>query len=129
MESGGKVMMHWLKRIVLLCLLLCVGVFAIVAVNQEPVKLRFLMWESPQWSVFWWLLVAFVTGGLIGHLLALLSTIPLRLENRRLLKTVQKNEASATLTTDRATYPAGSPPISPTSSPTTPPAIFPTTQS
>jgi len=92
-------MMQWLKRIALLCLLLCVAVFAIVAVNQEPVKLRFLIWETPEWSVFWWLLAAFVMGGLVGHLLALFNTVPLRLENRRLLKAAGRGAGSTELTT------------------------------
>lgn len=98
-------MMQWLKRVALLCLLLCVAVFAIVAVNQEPVKLRFLIWETPEWSVFWWLLAAFVSGGLVGHLLALFTTFPLRLENRRLLKAAESGgtfKSVSTSPTDQA---------------------------
>lgn len=82
-------MMQWLRRLVVICSLLCVAVVAVIAVNQEPVRLRFLVWESPEWSVFWWLLAAFVLGGVFGHLLALFSTLPLRFENRRLQKALQ----------------------------------------
>ncbi len=87
--------MQWLRRLVVVGSLLCVAVVAVIAVNQEPVKLRFLIWESPEWSVFWWLLAAFVLGGLFGHLLALLSTLPLRFENRRLQKILQASSVAS----------------------------------
>jgi uncharacterized integral membrane protein len=82
-------MMQWLRRLTIIAALLCVAVIAVIAVNQEPVRLRFLVWESPEWSLFWWLLAAFVLGGVFGHLLALFSTLPLRFENRRLQKALQ----------------------------------------
>ena len=37
-------MMQWLRRLVVICSLLCVAVVAVIAVNQEPVRLRFLVW-------------------------------------------------------------------------------------
>ncbi|NBC22210.1 MAG: DUF1049 domain-containing protein, partial [Gammaproteobacteria bacterium] len=39
--------------------------FALLAVNQGQVALRFLSWETPELSVFWWLLVAFFLGALV----------------------------------------------------------------
>lgn len=81
--------MRFLRRVIVASVLLLLGLLAVIAVNQEPVRLRFLFWETPEWSVFWWLLAAFVLGGLLGHVLALLSTLPLRMENRRLLKSQQ----------------------------------------
>ncbi len=39
---------------------------AVIAVNQEPVAIRFLAWRSPEWSLFWWLLIAFLLGAGLG---------------------------------------------------------------
>ena len=59
---------------------------AALAVNQEPVALRFLNWETPEWSVFWWLLAAFGAGLLLGLLGITVLTTRLSLRNRRLSK-------------------------------------------
>ena len=40
--------------------------FAVIAVNQEQVSLRFLTWRSPEWSLYWWLLIAFLAGAAVG---------------------------------------------------------------
>ncbi len=38
-----------------------------VAVDQDQVALRFLGSRTPEWSLFWWLLAAFLAGaGLMG---------------------------------------------------------------
>ncbi|MCP5181356.1 MAG: DUF1049 domain-containing protein [Pseudomonadales bacterium] len=84
--------MKALRRLLWVVVLLFVAVLAAVAVNQQPVSLKFLVWQTPQWSVFWWLLVAFVAGGLLGHALALLSTIPTRIDRRRIRKSLQVAE-------------------------------------
>ena len=39
-----------------------------LAVNQEPIALKFVTWHTPPLSVFWWLLAAFGTGLLLGLL-------------------------------------------------------------
>ena len=40
--------------------------FAVIAVNQEQVSIRFLTWRSPEWSLYWWLLIAFLAGTAVG---------------------------------------------------------------
>jgi uncharacterized integral membrane protein len=89
-------MLRTLRRLLVGVTLLMVALLAAVAVNQEQVSLRFLVWQTPEWSVFWWIFMAFVAGGVLGHVLALFSTVPLRLERRRLQKAlvVAEQEAS-----------------------------------
>jgi uncharacterized membrane protein YciS (DUF1049 family) len=59
---------------------------AALAVNQEPVVLRFLNWETPEWSVFWWLLAAFGAGLLLGLLGITVLATRLSLKNRKLAR-------------------------------------------
>ena len=65
---------------------------AALVVNQEPIALKFLTWESPQFSVFWWLLGAFSAGLFLGLLGTLVATARLRLRNRRLSKELARAE-------------------------------------
>jgi len=58
--------------------------FALLAVNQGQVALRFLSWETPELSVFWWLLAAFFLGALVTAAGFSLVTLRLRLRQRRL---------------------------------------------
>lgn len=58
--------------------------FALLAVNQGQVALRFLSWESPELSVFWWLLLAFFLGALVAAAGFSLVTMRLRLRQRNL---------------------------------------------
>ena len=71
-------------------MLLIVALFASVAVNQEPVALQFLVWNTPAVSVFWWLLAAMVLGTLLGFILAYLASFKMRLERRRLQRSVDE---------------------------------------
>ena len=57
--------------------------FALIAVNQEEVSVRFLVWRTPQWSLFWWLLIAFSVGLGVGVLAALPSRIKGVLRQRK----------------------------------------------
>lgn len=59
---------------------------AALAVNQEPVVLHFLSWQTPSLSVFWWLLAAFLLGLLLGLLGITVLTTRLSLRNRKLTK-------------------------------------------
>lgn len=85
-------MLRSLRRVLIGIALLLVALLAALAVNQEPVSLRFLVWHTPQWSVFWWLFIAFAAGGVLGHVLAMFSTVPIRLERRRLHKSLVSAE-------------------------------------
>lgn len=66
--------------------------FALLAVNQTQVALRFLSWQTPEVSVFWWLLAAFVTGLLAGALGVGLSSLRLRLRQRSLGRELQASK-------------------------------------
>lgn len=57
--------------------------FALIAVNQEEVSIRFLVWRTPQWSLFWWLLIAFLAGVAVGALAALPARIRGALRRRK----------------------------------------------
>jgi uncharacterized membrane protein YciS (DUF1049 family) len=56
--------------------------FALLAVNQSQVTLRFLSWETPEVSVFWWLLLAFFLGAGVSGVGFGLVTLRLRLRQR-----------------------------------------------
>lgn len=57
--------------------------FALIAVNQEAVSIRFLVWRTPEWSLFWWLLIAFSAGLALGALASLPARIRGALRQRR----------------------------------------------
>jgi uncharacterized integral membrane protein len=60
--------------------------FAVLAVNQEAAALRFLVWRSPEISLFWWLLLAFVAGLLVGGITVWLASVKHRLNARSLAR-------------------------------------------
>lgn len=60
--------------------------FAVLAVNQEAVALRFLAWRTPEISLFWWLLLAFVAGLVVGGTSIGLVSIRHRLHERTLAR-------------------------------------------
>jgi len=78
--------MSWLGKLFWAVLALLVFLFAALAVNQDQIALQFVTWRTPQWSVFWWLLLAFSFGLLVGLLGLAWSTTRLSLRNRRLTK-------------------------------------------
>ncbi len=65
--------------------------FAVIAVNQEQVSIRFLTWRSPEWSLYWWLLIAFMAGAAVGAAALLPGRARVALRIRRLRKAL--NEA------------------------------------
>ena len=78
--------MSWLRRALFGLLALLLFLFARLAVNQDPVALRFLNWQTPAFSVFWWLLIAFVLGLAVAFLGGVFFSTRLGLRNRRLAK-------------------------------------------
>ncbi len=74
---------------------LALFLLAVVAVNQEQVSVRFLSWKTPEWSLYWWLLIAFFAGVGVGALTLLLSPTKGALAMRRLRKQWQEAEARA----------------------------------
>lgn len=61
--------MAWLSRLLWVLTALVLFFLAALAVNQDAIALKFLSWRTPEISVFWWLLAAFLLGlflGLVG---------------------------------------------------------------
>lgn len=87
--------MGWLARLFWAVAAIVAFLFAALAVNQEAIALKFMVWQSPELSVFWWLLLAFGLGLALGLLGTAWATARLKLRNRRLNK--QLNEAQAAL--------------------------------
>ena len=78
--------MSWLARLFWALLAIILFFLAALAVNQDPVVLKFLAWQTPSLSVFWWLLAAFGLGLLTGLLGITVFTTRLSLKNRKLSK-------------------------------------------
>ena len=78
--------MSWLAKFFWAALAVILFFLAVLAVNQEPVQLQFLSWQTPSLSVFWWLLGAFLLGLLAGLLGITVLTTRLSVKNRRLAK-------------------------------------------
>lgn len=78
--------MAWLLRLIWALLALLAFFLAALAVNQEPLSLRFLNWQTPALSVFWWLLAAFAGGLLLGLLGITVVSARHRLRERGLTK-------------------------------------------
>jgi uncharacterized membrane protein YciS (DUF1049 family) len=76
----------WLAKLFWAVLAILVFLLAALAVNQEPVALHFLKWQTPEWSVFWWLLAAFGLGLLMGLFGITVLTTRLSLRNRKLTR-------------------------------------------
>lgn len=76
--------MSWLARVFWALLAITLFFLAALAVNQDPVALKFLAWHTPSLSVFWWLLAAFGLGLLMGLLGITVLTTKLSLKNRKL---------------------------------------------
>lgn len=83
--------MQWLKRAVLIIVLLLVALATIdfMLENQQHVALQFLEISSPELPVSFFVVIAFVLGSMLGIFIGWLLTTRLRL---RLM--VQSNELS-----------------------------------
>ena len=76
--------MGWLSRLFWAVLAILVFLLAALAVNQTEISLQFLNWHTPELSVFWFLLVAFLLGLLMGLFGITVFTARLSLRNRKL---------------------------------------------
>ena len=84
--------MSWLARVFWVLLAVILFFLAALAVNQDPVVLKFLTWQTPSLSVFWWLLGAFGLGLLMGLLGITVLSTRLTLKNRKLRKQLSAAE-------------------------------------
>lgn len=78
--------LRWLAFVIFAMVVL---IFGMLAVNQESVSLRLLDWQTPEISVFFWLLAAFAIGLSAGVVGMMLSGVKHRLERRKLNKSVE----------------------------------------
>jgi uncharacterized integral membrane protein len=67
-------------------------VFALLAVNQGRVALRFLNWETPAISVFWWLLASFLLGVLCASLGYSVASMRSRMRQRALNRQLDESQ-------------------------------------
>ncbi len=84
--------MAWLIRLFWAALALLVFLFAALAVNQGHIALEFLIWRTPEISVFWWLLAAFASGTLIGVTGLTLISMKQSLRHRRLTQQLEERD-------------------------------------
>lgn len=87
-----------LYLVILLLALGCMLVLGLLGENQELVSLHLFqredgyIYETPEYSVFWWLLGAFGAGLLLGLLLLLIGNMKTALERRRLNKQLKRTD-------------------------------------
>lgn len=78
--------MKALARLLWAALAVVLFCIALLAVNQSQVALRFLGWQTPEVSVFWWLLLAFIVGLCVSAVACSLATLRLRMRQRSVAK-------------------------------------------
>jgi uncharacterized membrane protein YciS (DUF1049 family) len=97
--------MSWLSRLLWGALALAAFLFAALAVNQSPVSLRFMIWETPEVSVFWWLLLAFAAGLAVGLAGASLVSVRARFRQRALSRKLATSEKAVRQLQDPSAQP------------------------
>ena len=85
-------MVRRIGRILAALVAIALFLFAVIAVNQEQVSIRFLTWRSPEWSLYWWLLIAFLAGAAVGAAALLPGRAKGALRIRRLRKALDEAE-------------------------------------
>ena len=86
--------MRRLSRWVSMAAFIVVAVISVLAVidNRSLVALRFLGWSTPELSVYWWLVAAFVLGVIVGWLGAGVRVLRVSAGNRRLQRDLNLRE-------------------------------------
>lgn len=106
--------MTWLKSLLFVCVLILVFLFSALAVNQQQVALSFVRWETPfTLSIFWWLFLALILGVLLGWLYSLVRHLPLRMQVRKLKKSLAAAELAQQRVHDRLDVTSASTPQQP----------------
>ncbi len=87
--------MRRLSRWIMLVGFLLVAVIGVLAVldNRSLVALHFLNWSTREFSVYWWLLCAFVIGVCVGWLSAGVRIVRTMSGNRRLRRDLDRSQA------------------------------------
>lgn len=86
--------MRRLSRWISTTAFIVVAVISVLAVidNRGVVALRFLGWSTPELSIYWWLVAAFVLGLGAGWLGAAVRVVRVRAGNRRLQRDLSLRE-------------------------------------
>jgi len=69
-----------------------VGVLAVVD-NRDHVALHFLAWATPAISIYWWLVIAFAFGVLVGWISAGVRVVRAVAGNRRLRRDLDRSQS------------------------------------
>jgi len=93
----------WFFRLIMVCVLLFMAAFCTLAVNQQPVALSFLRWQTPEIDLFWWLAASLLIGILIGWLMAGYSILRTKFDVRAERK--QKLQAQSQLESLKSSLP------------------------
>lgn len=83
---------RFLYLVILLLALACMLVLGLLGQNQAQVSLRLLEYQTPEYSVFWWLLAAFGAGLLLGLLLLLISNLKHLFDQRAMTRDLKQRE-------------------------------------
>ena len=89
--------MHWLRTLAVASLFLfatLLGVLAFVD-NSSVVALKFLDWQTPAVSLYWWLLITLVSGIAIGWLAASVTIVRVKVAERRVRRELTRVRDSA----------------------------------
>lgn len=80
--------MQFIGKLLMGALLLILFIAALIygSDNSTPVPLAFLGWETGAWPVAWWVICAFLLGGLGGVLLGSALNVSLRMRLRKTRK-------------------------------------------
>ena len=86
--------MAWLQKVIIglvvIFLILAALVFSLN--NQVSVSLNFLFFETAAYGIAFWLILAFVVGGVIGMLLTSLAMIRISVSKRHVQKKLDQAE-------------------------------------
>ena len=90
--------MRWLWRVILIVTFILAALISAVAFmdNSDGVSLKFLEWQTPVASIYWWLLFALTVGFLSGSVVLYATLVKMRISERKfrreLLATQQELE-------------------------------------
>src|SRR5262249_44542130 len=69
-----------------------IGVLAVVD-NRDHVALHFLAWATPEISIYWWLVIAFAIGVMVGWISASVRIVRAVAGNRRLRRDLDRSQS------------------------------------
>jgi len=77
--------MRWLWRLALILTFVLAALISAVAFmdNADAVSLRFMDWQTPLVSIYWWLLLALTTGFISGSVILYAASVKLRVSERK----------------------------------------------